>query len=281
MKNRTKVIEKELKVTAEEFRHLYKNEEHSQIGKRVILYTDAATKVGDKILAQNPAMVALFNQMKYKEGYSLSPLRYHQATYQKFIEYGINQGYKMDDVVRVFLFNRIKDTCISCIAEMYAIIMMIENFDNIVILTNEKADLETGVDFILVYLPDMIAFPVHVTTQAAGKNSLNEKETRVSGRNNRHDVALYYNKKINDSHSFKLGEFAFFKKYYLRCEFNDWKNNKNDWHPGENVGYRLDDSEFSERFANLGGTWELFKANKIEKRYEPVIEEVTSLLLRQ
>ncbi|WP_270286771.1 hypothetical protein [Enterococcus casseliflavus] len=281
MKNKTKVIEKELKVTAEEFRHLYKKEEHSQIGGKWVTYNEASKKVGDKILAQNPAMVVLFDQMKYKEGYSLRPLCYHQATYQKFIKYGENQGYKMDDVVRGYLFNRIKDTCIGCIAEMYAIIMMIENFDNIVILTNEKADLETGVDFILVYLPHMIAFPVHVTTQAAGKDSLNEKETRVPGRNNRYDVALYYNKKINDNHSFKLGEFAFFKKYYLSCAFNDWKDNKNDWHPGENVGYRLNDSEFSERFANLGGTWELFKANKIEKRYEPMIEEVTSLLLGQ
>ncbi len=42
MKNKTQVIEKELKVTAEEFRRLYKKEEHSQIGKRVIQYTDAA-----------------------------------------------------------------------------------------------------------------------------------------------------------------------------------------------------------------------------------------------
>ncbi|WP_416135825.1 hypothetical protein ACM2W4_15445 [Enterococcus casseliflavus] len=281
MKNRTKVIEIELEVTAEEFRRLYKKGGHSHIGKKAILYTDASEKVAEKILAENPAMVTVFNQMKRKEGYSLRPLSYHQTTHQKLIEYGNNQGYKMDNVVSIYLFNRIKNTCISCIAEFYAIMMMLENFDNIVVLTNEKADLEKGVDFILVDLPNMIAFPVHVTTQSAGENSLNEKETRVRGRNNKSDVALYYNNKTDDDNSFRLGEFAFFRKYYLSCAFNDWKNNKNDWHPGENVGYRLDNAAFSERFANLGGTWELFRANKIEKRYEPVIEEVISLLLGQ
>lgn len=281
MKHRTKVIEKELKVTAEEFRRLYKKEGHSHIGEKWITYNDAAKKVAKKILARNPAMVTMFNQMKREEGYSLSPVRCHQTTHQKLMEYGKNQGYKMDDVVRVYLFNRIKNACIGFVAELYAIIMMLEHFDNIVILVNEKADLEKGVDFVLVYLPDMIAFPVHVTAKSAGKVSLNEKEKRVLGRNKRFDVALYYNIKIDDDNSFRLGEFAFFRKNYLIDTFNDWKNNKNDWHPGENVGYRLNDSAFSERFADLGGTWELFKASKVEKRYEPVIGEVISLLQGQ
>ncbi|WP_461199087.1 hypothetical protein [Enterococcus sp. N249-2] len=281
MKNRTQVIEKELKVTAEEFRRLYKEEGYAQIGKKGIMYTDASTKIAKKILAQNPAMLTMFNQMKRNEGYSLRPLRYHQTTHQKLMEYGKNQGYKMDDVVRVYLFNRIKNACIGFIAELYAIIMMLENFDNIVILINEKADLEEAVDLILVYLPDMIAFPVHVTAKSAGEGSLNEKEKRVLGRNSRFDVALYYNIKIDDDNSFRLGEFAFFRRNYLIDTFNDWKNNKNDWHPGENVGYRLNDSAFSERFANLGGTWELFKASKVEKRYEPVIGEVILLLQGQ
>lgn len=162
-------------------------------------------------------------------------------------------------------------------AEIYAIIMMLENFDNVIILTNEEADLKEGVDFILVDLESKIAFPMHVTAQTAGKNSLNEKERRVRGRNNNSDVPLYYSKEIEGNNSFLLGEFAFFKKTYLRRSFNDWKNNKNDWHPGENLGYKLDNSEFIDRCVKHGGNWELFKSNKIEKRYGLVIKEIISL----
>ena len=161
---------------------------------------------------------------------------------------------------------------------MYATVMMLENFDNVLILTNEEADLKEGVDFILVELESKIAFPVHVTAQTAGKDSLNEKEGRMEGRNNDSDVPLYYSKKTEDDNSFLLGEFAFFKKTYLRHSFNDWKNNKNDWHPGENLGYKLDNSEFIDRCVIYRGNWELFKSNKIEKRYGLVIKEIISFL---
>lgn len=203
MKNRTQVIEKELKFTAEEFRRLFKKEGYSQIEKRGIPYTDESVKVAEKILNENPAMVTEFNQMQRKADFLIKPSHYVLTTLQKFIKYGENQHYKIDDVVGVYLFNRLKNACIGFMAEVYAIIIMLENFDNAIILTNEEADLKEGVDFMLIDLASKTAFPVHVTAQSAGKNSLNEKEERVRGRNNNFDVPFYYSKKIEDDNSLK------------------------------------------------------------------------------
>lgn len=280
---RNRVIEKKIQTTTEDFIALFSKNEYAQIkGRKYTHYSKNDVTVSEEILKSNIAMVVEFNKLMQDGYYIPTQCHYVLSTLTTLLESAIEEGYQITEAIETYLFNRYKKSYMGFIAEEYAIRLFIENFKNILILTNEQGDLYEGVDFLIVDLETEMVYRVHITSIEDGKKKLDDKERRGRDRKFSVDVYLLYDPRNENETSFILNKypnnFPFFKRSYIEDSFNVWKNNINEWHPDEDVGYTLDSLELKKRCTRYGGIWEMYRANHIDPSYEATINKVKTML---
>lgn len=246
--------------------------------KKFIPYTTNDTEIGEAILKKSPSMVSLFNSMKRGNSCIPNQCHYVLSSLNALIDHAMENSYTITEEIRIYLYNRLKKAYMGFIVEEYVIRLTLENFENVLILTNETSDLNEGVDFLLVDLKTEIVYRVHVTSKYTGYDKLAEKEMRGYDRDFTFDVHILYNPSFADETSYLVGDFPFPELSFIEESINAWRSNYNEWHPYEEVGYKLDDPILKSRCTRHGGSWEIYRAHKIESWYEPIIDRVKMLL---
>lgn len=269
MRKEIKVIDKELKLTAAEFRTLFESPEYES-AKTSMFVSAEEEELIDAFLKNCDPFVILFNRLMDRHETVITEWLLVKHAEAMFEEQAIKSNFSLTAKRRKYLRWRVESAYKGFVTELYAMTLLSENVPDILISTNATADLKEGVDFMVSFLETNMTYRYHATSHE-GLKRLNYKENKVPGRYFGKDPNISYNNKEDDEHSYLINGFPFFKdQYLLKCleEMIDDKSK----------GFWTDDSNFLDRCTKHGGVWETLKSNDVDHSLEEAIERIKNFL---
>lgn len=269
--NKITFSQKKIGIRTIDMQKLFETKEYEQFEgiRKKKKYSEQSTEAGNCIINDSPPMVLLFDSMLKDSGTIISQADYVRNVYSMITENmkEIHKG-KLTNDVKDYIFNRIKKAYMGFVAEYHALLMIVEKIEDVIILTNTRADLRAGIDFVLISLKNDKIYDVHVTSMKSGEEYLVKKEKRGRNRDFTRDVVLLYNPSSDDQRSYQINTFPFFREKYIKRKFADWEVD-------QKLGTTLDNSKLKKMMESGYRNWELTtgKINSKEK-YNQILEKL-------
>ena len=257
-KEKLEVIERNIDMTTEDIRERFTQKKYGQIVEMRETKDKDKKRIADRAY-ETTSMSSIFDYLldKYK-------VIFPQSYFVEFAKKQVRETCRLNGDDSVFddpemeavIHNRIKRAYMGFLVELYATLLIKENMEDYIIMSNRRVDIIKGIDFFLLSRKTGRIYNIHVTSFRGKDRFIEKKKRRGEDRESfdQDKYILYDSVRNHTGTSEIINTFPFPTLDQITNSLSEWEKESND--------LSFKHSKLNKYIQQYGGKWDVILTDK-------------------